>query len=119
MERNSSQTFWIPKNLIIQQLLPLEHINLLFTRAAEIILEKYRSDMTAADHRRSRRTVGQLKRRQLFHMLPGLARLVLPGYDPAKVKITPKIAKTLAFFAKTGPLTTIFSDTQCELPDAV
>jgi uncharacterized protein len=94
------------------------HINLLFTRAAKIILAKYRSDMTPAEHRRSRRIVRQLKRRQLFHMLPGLARLVLPGYDPAKIKITPRIAETLAFFAKAGPLTAVFSDTKRELPEA-
>jgi uncharacterized protein len=86
------------------------HINVLFALAADIILTKYRTGMSPAEQKRSRRLVSQLKRRQLFAMLPGLMRLVLPGYDPARISVTTQIQCALDFFRDKEPITTNFAD---------
>ena len=85
------------------------HINVLFGLATDIILARYREGMSVADQKRCR-LVRQLKRRQLIAMLPGLLRLVMPGYDPARIAVTPRVQRALDFFRGKGPIIANFSD---------
>ncbi|MFT4054121.1 MAG: metal-dependent hydrolase [Novosphingobium sp.] len=86
------------------------HINVLFSAAEAVILDKYRAGMSAAQVKASRRVVSRIKRRQLLHMLPGLVRLVMPGYDPARIAVPEKVRKALDFFRGTGPIVASFAD---------
>ncbi|MEO0033651.1 MAG: hypothetical protein RIS94_3409 [Pseudomonadota bacterium] len=86
------------------------HINILFGQASNVIFGRYRAAMTPAQRRRSKRMVWKLKLRQLAHMLPGLIRLVTPGYDPARITLTPRIAQALDFYAQKGPIAINFAD---------
>lgn len=86
------------------------HINVLFALATNIILTKYREGMSPAEQRRSRKLMRQLKRRQLFAMLPGLIRLAMPGYDPARIAVPQRVQRALDFFRDREPITANFSD---------
>lgn len=86
------------------------HINVLFALATNIILVKYREGMSPAEQRWSRKLVRKLRWRQLFAMLPGLIRLVMPGYDPARIPVTPKVQRALDFFGSKEPITANFAD---------
>jgi uncharacterized protein len=86
------------------------HINVLFGLATDIILAHYRVGMSPLEQRRSRKLVRQLKRRQLFAMLPGLVRLVMPGYDPARIAVTPRVQRALDFFRNKEPIMENFAD---------
>ena len=90
------------------------HINVLFSSAAAVILDTYRAQMTPAQVKASRRAVNRIKRRQLFHMLPGLARLVLPGYDPADIAVPEKMRQALDFFGSRKPIMASFADLRDE-----
>jgi predicted metal-dependent hydrolase len=94
------------------------HINVLFAAATAVVLDKYWADMTPEQVKASRKIISRIRRRQLLHMLPGLARLVLPWYDPAKIAVPAKVQKALDFFRTKEPIHASFADLNDQLPIA-
>lgn len=86
------------------------HINHCFARAAAIIFDVYRKDMTTAESKASARIVQRIKRRQTLHTLPRILSLLNPFFDPAKLRPSPKIQAALDFFAVEGPIEECFVD---------
>lgn len=86
------------------------HINHCFARAAAIIFDVYRKDMTAAERKASARIVRRIKRRQTLHTFPRILSLLNPFFDPAKLQPSRKIQAALDFFDREGPIVEGFVD---------
>jgi predicted metal-dependent hydrolase len=86
------------------------HINHCFARAAEIIFDVYRKDMTANEAKTSAKIVRRIKRKQTLYTLPRTLLLLNPFFDPAKMKPSRKIQAALDFFAADGQIEEGFVD---------
>jgi predicted metal-dependent hydrolase len=78
------------------------HIGGAFKRAESIVLEHCTKDMPESERTESHRRSKQLFRRHLRYLVPRMLRVFLPGYNPASVKVTPKIQKALDDFRLSG-----------------
>lgn len=86
------------------------HINMLFGRAANIVMAVHRADMTAVERRASVRAEKRIVRRQMAYMLPRMVRLLQPYYDPARLAVPPRIAQALDYFRRHDPIRVSFAD---------
>jgi uncharacterized protein len=86
------------------------HINHCFARAAAIIFDVYRKDMTAEDRKASAKIVRRIKRKQTLYTLPRVLSLLSPYFDPARIKPSRKIQAALDFFAEDAPIEVGFVD---------
>ena len=80
------------------------HINYSFARCRRVILDVFRSGMSAAERKASERRHRRVLLRQALHMLPRLALLLSPTFHPARLKLTPRVAAALDLFAKAAPV---------------
>lgn len=80
------------------------HINSCFARCRMVILDVYRSGMSPADRKASRRRHRQVLIRQALHMLPRVLTLFSPVFHPARLKVTPRVATALDLFAGLEPV---------------
>lgn len=87
------------------------HINRCFARATELLLSKYRQGMTPAQIKSSKRNHRRLMIRQLSYALSRMLPLLLPGFDPGKLPVPPKIQAALDFFKSTDPINETFAST--------
>lgn len=76
-----------------------------FRRAEAIVLAHHRKNMSADELATSKRRSDKVFRRQMRYLLPRMVRIGLPGYDPAKLPMSPRIAKALEFFKRSEPIT--------------
>jgi predicted metal-dependent hydrolase len=81
------------------------HVLGFFGRGEKILLQYYRKDMSADELKASKRVTKKLFRRQIIYLLPRMLKIVLPGYDPAKLKVPQRISNALDFFNSTDPIT--------------
>lgn len=86
------------------------HINHCFARAANVIFDVYRKDMTEAERKASKKIVRSIKRKQTLYTLPRTLLLLSPFFDPAKMKPSRKIQAALDFFAREEPIEVGFVD---------
>jgi uncharacterized protein len=86
------------------------HINHCFARAAAIIFDVYRKDMTEEERKASTKIVRQIKRKQTIYTLPRTFMLLNPFFDPARIKPSRKIQAALDFFASDVPIDEGFVD---------
>lgn len=86
------------------------HINQCFARAAGIIFDVYRKDMTKAERRASENIVRRIKSKQTLYTLSRTLLLLSPFFDPAKMKPSRKIQAALDFFAGDDPIEVGFVD---------
>lgn len=93
------------------------HINRLFGRAGKVILAKHREGMTRSERRRSERVERKLVFRQMVYLLPRMTRLLVPFYDPARLRVPSQIAKALEFFKSNDPIKMSFADMRDGLPE--
>jgi hypothetical protein len=69
-----------------------------------IILGHYAKQLTDEQREQSRRRSKQLFRRHLRYLIPRMARVFVPGYDPAKVPMPARIRDALERFKSSSPL---------------
>lgn len=86
------------------------HINHCFARAANIIFDVYRADMTKAETQASVKVVRNIKRKQTLYTLPRTLLLLNPFFNPAKMKPSRKIQAALDFFARDSQIDESFID---------
>ena len=76
-----------------------------FRRAEAIVLAHYRRDLPSEARSKSERRSIEIFRRQMRYLIPRMVRIGLPGYDPAHLPMSPRIAKALDYFKRTEPIT--------------
>jgi predicted metal-dependent hydrolase len=74
------------------------HINHCFDRAADIVFKRHRADMNAEERAASMRRHMTLTRRQHAFVLPRVLRLLVPGFDPARLQTPAPIAEALRLY---------------------
>lgn len=86
------------------------HVNWSFKRAGDIVFRIYRKDMTRAEVRQSKRAFRRFLFDQLRFMLPRMARLLHPRFDPARLPVPREMDEALAYFDALGPISANFGE---------
>lgn len=86
------------------------HVNWSFKRAGDIVFRIYRKDMTRAQVRQSKRAFRGFLFDQLRFMLPRMAGLLHPRFDPARLPVSPEMDAALAYFDAPGPIADTFGE---------
>jgi uncharacterized protein len=81
------------------------HVLGYFGRGEKILLQYLRKDMTAEQLKASKQLAKKLFWRQITYLAPRMLKIVLPGYDPAKIKVPPRVAAALIHFQSADPIT--------------
>jgi uncharacterized protein len=74
------------------------HVGGAFLRAEKIVHEHFATGMSPCDREASWKRSKRLFRRHMRHLVPGILRVLVPGYDATKVAVPPKIDAALKFF---------------------
>ena len=74
------------------------HIGGAFMRAENIILKHFGKKMSASERKASVRRSKQLFRRHMIYLVPRIFLVLMPGHDPSKLAVPPRIQRALDFF---------------------
>lgn len=81
------------------------HVGGFFRRAEAILLKHYRANLSEDERKASEKRSRAIFRRQMRYLVPRMVRIALPGYDPAKLPVPPRVATALEYFKRTEPIT--------------
>jgi uncharacterized protein len=84
------------------------HVGGTFMRAEQLILEHHFKNMTEEERRQSCARSKSLFWRQLRYVAPRMLRIFLPGYNPARLKLPPRMKAALEFFQSADPISQRF-----------
>lgn len=82
------------------------HIGGAFMRAEQIVLNHHLQGKSPAEVSASKKVSSKLFWRQIRYMLPRMLPIFLPWYDPAKLRVPPRIQAALGRFLQPEPLNT-------------
>jgi predicted metal-dependent hydrolase len=80
------------------------HIGGTFLKAERLVHDHFLSGMSEAERRQSRRRAKRIFWRQMRYLAPRMLKILVPGYNPARLDTPDRIAAGLAFYRTTGPI---------------
>ena len=80
-----------------------------FRRCEKVCLSVYWQDKSRLEKISSRLRAHRLFYKQLIYMLPKLGRIMMPGYDPAKLKMPQRMIEALDYYLSDEPIEEKFS----------